>query len=270
MSCDIFSKKQTSNFEAQGYLSESLDYHRNGLRKKYQNFFEIALEANTQAHSLRKKCQIPNDDGRRLLSGALFARALNLYAGAVRMAELGMTHEAEVLLRSLVEVTIYLVSTKEDIDFVAKYEGHGLIENRKHLNAIKADLKLGETYPGFTEAKCDQGIQNIDAELKSIGISQQLKVATLATTYKMSGTYNTVYRMTSKATHCSSESIRSFFRFDKMGNIVALYLGPFEDDIPAVLQSGTACILFASKYFAEVNGEQAPFVDELFTKMKAL
>lgn len=95
------------DFDEKGFLSNYVYEHREVVREKYAGGFSDCERISNQAQVLLLETGVRDNDAPMLCSFLFFERTIRSCQAAVRLCEIGMVQEAQVLLRTAYETVFH-------------------------------------------------------------------------------------------------------------------------------------------------------------------
>jgi uncharacterized protein DUF5677 len=237
-------------FQRDGFLGGDESSRIRTARERYAPWFALIDRLNRLAMSVVFADPPPRDSSEpeavpKLYVAVLFARATELFQGAVLMAERGMDAEARTLIRSCAETAISIGCMRSDPTFIDRLEeGH----EKHRLTVANEMLQLPEDesiLPSDERARLSPVIAEIHARYEKPR-PRPISWANESVCAGMVDIYQTVYRSTSgDASHVSLEALNRFLQADDQARILDLRFGPEFDKLGDTLSSVIAVMLRA-------------------------
>jgi hypothetical protein len=190
--------------------------------------------------------QVRQTDTRRIVGAALFGRLLTTAQAGVLLVRHGFQHDSDASLRLSFETLVLLRACAEQPDFYRRYLDADLVRQRKLANA---GLKLS----GLRTVRRQKILKRIDelsAEIKKRD-AKTLSVESIANSVAMSGLYNSLYRLTSIATHVAARSLEDHASV-KSGRIIEMVFGPSREHSELHLFSFTEFLIMGVGLFGNL------------------
>jgi len=109
-----------NDFDEEGYLGEQISEFRQEILLEFDKLFSCARDFNRLAQ--KEKINFPfGNNQQHALIATIFCRVLNSYQSVLILLSFGLTSEAEVVLRSLMEATFSLCACSIDDNFYTEY-----------------------------------------------------------------------------------------------------------------------------------------------------
>jgi hypothetical protein len=122
------------SFDDEGFLSPDVTEFSSQNRKKFADLFLLVDDLNRFAHTVKFKFDIKNRDPQAITSFCLYMRVLGSYASSVRLAEIGLCHDAEAMARIAMEAMFFLKRCAESEDFVIEFIKSDHATRHKFMN----------------------------------------------------------------------------------------------------------------------------------------
>lgn len=251
------------SFDHKGFLSEDAGTFRTQHRQQYADLFSLIDDLNLYAHRIKFSFNIHKSDIQEVICSCLFLRILNSYAAVVRLAELGMSHDAEALGRVAIEALFHLKQCAESRDATIAYVKSDQQDRLKLLNvaankssAMRSLIK--EEY--FEEIDSLHNLLKRQVEEEKIAERNAWKAATetgLGTVYDYS------YRMLSQSVHSSPRSISRYVEVDEEGEVLQVFSAPEKDTIPLSLFAASSTLLTSLMVTSDLFKIEMPELDGL-------
>jgi len=200
----IMNANNKSKFNDIGFLSDESSTNHVALEVITSDYFKICKNLNVLAHTILDKAIVHPDDRKEVYITLYFQRMLSHYQAAIIMAERGMVHQVEIMLRCMLE-TLF--------DLVAFHKNEGLFnaliwgddyQRLELLEHIREQQKITATYTHDELDDLDKIIasaENIDRE--------DFKIYIKADMAGMLNEYRTTYSLFSRTVHSTMHSIET-------------------------------------------------------------
>lgn len=232
-----------------GFLSPKFSDVRNEVRAFAPLWFELADEINRSAVALLPTLQPNKTSDPEIGGAALFARALQSFEATILLAERGMSADAGLTARSIVESAIYMGGLVLLEDFPERLKA----DNNAHY------FKWAKALAEFHESNGDEeGAQNA-GELRELlqTVTDQghkhksINMRELAKEVGLDPLYDVVFRkLSGESAHPSLQSIERHIRRAANGRIEGLAFKPQLDLLPSILSAAISAILGAVEIVA--------------------
>jgi hypothetical protein len=213
------------NFKKEGFLSADTGAFVEDHHSRFAELFLLASDLNKFAHEKKADIRVNGTDAQHVICFCLYIRILNSYSAAIRLAELGLCHDAEVVCRTAIEALFYLKSCADDRKFTEDFIKSDQADRLKFLNvAIDSNSELNELFKQDRD-----NISALHTRLKKEVDGEKIrerKAFEAAKKAGLSGMYDYVYRILSQSTHSSPRSLKRYVSFDSNDKVQELYVGP--------------------------------------------
>ncbi|HKT73975.1 MAG TPA: DUF5677 domain-containing protein [Steroidobacteraceae bacterium] len=195
----------------------------------------------------------------------LYARAVTMFQGLVRLAERGMGAEARTLVRGCAETAIALGCVRRDKGFFDRLDE----DYDKHRIAVANELlRLPEGDPNIStgqRAELKKFVNDLAAQYTPPK-PRRINWAGAAVTAGMTDLYMTVYRETSAdAAHVSLKALERHLEIDSAGAITGFRFSPELEAVADTLSAAIASLLHATE--ARLLGVGDAEADELLRSL---
>lgn len=231
----------SAEFRDIGFLSANCVNNSLANEVKQAKFFQVACELNAIAQGIINKAAIHPDDRTEVYASLYYQRLLSHYQGMILMAERGMTHQMEVLLRCILGILFDLraFSSHEDV-FEALING----DDDKRREVLQNLESAQQQSPTFTEQERTQ-LQNIIHSADEVD-RDDFTVFMKAELAGMLNEYRTTYTWLTQAVHTSLNSIKTDIRLSKEDEIIEIdTCAQNSDEIAELLLTGANYLLEA-------------------------
>jgi Family of unknown function (DUF5677) len=238
-------------------------------RQDHRALFAVCESINHLAQTHLYKLNIHSEDVQDLLVSLLFIRSLAAYQTSILLIERGLTTEARIILRNLIEILFKLRAISSDRDVARAYVYEDEVYRKRFINKFKLlsdDVKQAQGNPKLDELL---GVIKENIEGKDISERQTQWYAQKA---NLSDYYNTVYSIFSGSVHANVRELEELLKTDGQGKITDLVYGPdLAAGLDMLLLTGgeTQCLILedVSRVFdLKIEGRIA----ELHTKLRQL
>ena len=233
------------DFDEKGFLSDYVYEHKEEVRKKYAGGFADCECISTQAQKLLLNVDVSDNDTPMLCSLLFFERTIRTAQAAVRLCEIGMVQEAQILVRTAYETAFHASALIADPAIFKKLDAHNNSEDVKQARAMLADVpsdQLSEINKQYLK------------EIVDTRTGESFSVYSSAKAAGMLNLYSVVYRgLSSLAGHATFRSLDRSFIEDDSG--YALYMGPTENQLIFTLSLIAQCLTISIKGLDEIKSK---------------
>ena len=200
-------------FNDVGFLSDESSTNHIALEVITSEYFTICNDLNVLAHSALNQAIVHPDNRKEVYVMLYFQRMLSHYQAMIIMAERGMVHQVEIMLRCMLETLFDLVAFHKNEDlFDALIYGDD-DQRLQLLEQIREQQKITATYTQDEIEDLDKLIANAE-DLNR----EDFKVYMKADMAGMLNDYRTTYPLLSQSVHSSLHSIETDLIFDDYGD----------------------------------------------------
>lgn len=248
------------------FLSSELEKVVARIQLAHAKSFDFAWRLNELAHQALFGTKADPQHLQQLLLVTLEHRALTSYQGVVLLAERGLPSEAQVVLRTLLEVTFRIVAIAKNEDVGRAYVLEDQLHRRKFINKYKLldeelRTEVSEAVLNDLKAAIDQKIN--DQEIK------ELKIQWFAKRAGLESFYNSAYAVLSESVHVNSRSLQSALSLDDDDNLVALDYGPNDRDLDDhIYTAAEALFLSLRAVYSVIDTDYASQIEQLHEELK--
>ena len=231
------------DFDEKGFLSDYVYEHREAIREKYAGVFSDCERISNQAQTLLLETGVRDNNAPMLGSFLFFERTIRTCQAAVRLCEIGMVQEAQVLLRTAYETLFHASALIADPTIFKKLDSHNDKEDVKQARAMLADMPAEL----LTELNKKYLKEIIDTRA-----GQTFSVHCSAKAAGMLDLYSMIYRgLSSLAGHATFRSLDRSFIGETNG--YSLYMGPTENNLVFTLSLIAQCLNLSIKGLGEIQ-----------------
>jgi len=220
----------------EGFLSPDIELFEKNIEKEYSLLLEKLKSYNMFFQETAFKIKGRKNELAHWCLLALYIRSLSTYQSIIILSKKGITTEANVLLRSLVEIQYIIVALSKYPALAKEYLGQEAIEMKKILkNSRKWSDKISkDTLLHEVEDKLQEVEKEIDLnKLKKYTIKDFAQSADLLLDYEI---YYAILCLTG---HSNIYDVKKHFVFDDNGIISSFNWGPDKNNINTVLGIAT-------------------------------
>ncbi len=233
------------SFQEHGFLDTGEGALIATIRQRHAPWFALIDKLNRLAMGVLLKEGPRTSEG--VYVATLYARAVTMYQGAVRLAERGLAAESKTLVRGCAETAIALGCVRLDMTFYDRldedYDKHRISLANELLKHLPADD------PNLTpemRAALTKFVADLSGEYEAPK-PRRINWADAAIAASMTDLYITVYRETSAdGAHVSLKALERHVTADESGNITGFRFRPEVDGAGHTLSQAIACILNAT------------------------
>lgn len=255
------------NLSNQMFLDPNIEQYVAHVRVAHAPCCSFAMRLNELAHRSIFAARINAHDLQPLLLVALLHRALTSYQATVMLGERGMPQEAQVMLRTLLEVTFKIVA-------IAKYPSVGrafVLEDENHRRKFLEKLK--KLSP---ELQDRDSLSELESLQSAIGNRKNPEVHASQTWWfaqkaGLSDFYNSAYAVLSEEVHSSARTLERALRLDESDNLLGLNYGFSDDELDLhLLTAAEALILSLRATFSIIDVPTAEEIEIVNNELNIL
>ena len=212
-----------STFEKVGFLAENPSNIDIELERLFKKKTTLAKKLNEYSQTYQYNLHPQNNNKVELFTVTLFARSLSTYQAVLLLAQKGMEHQTNMLVRCLMEVVFRLKALAIDHAFIDMLK---IDDNHRDYKRVQnfIDLKnMKQTKDNDYDRACKMriGIRKEKKEINPDSIPE-LTIINIAKLAKMTDQYLIKYSHYSADIHCATGSLMSHFILDADGQINGL------------------------------------------------
>ncbi len=193
-----------SKFNDIGFLSNESVNNVISQQVTESESYKICFDLNTIAQSVLNHTSVHPDDRKEVYAVVYFQRMLSHYQAILLLAERGMTHQAEIILRAMLETLFDLVAFHRHDDF---FETLILGDAQQRLAFFKTIREQQKYRQSFTTDEV-QELDRLIASAEDIDRSD-FKVYMKADLAGMLHEYRTTYALLSETVHSAVHSLEA-------------------------------------------------------------
>lgn len=213
------------DFDERGFLGIQAESFREGILKKYGEWFDLYHEINSFAQKAKFELVIHNMDGQEVICSCLYLRILDGFQSCLILARYGLVLEAEVLARSILEGLFIMRACINDEGFLREYLKS---DELRRLSIMKASRKYSEwVFQATREIATEENIRELEEKRKN----KEIKEVNKREASKKAGLeylYDSIYQLLSDSVHCTARSLEDFVGTDKAGRIKRISMLPLD------------------------------------------
>lgn len=249
-----------NNFNNHGYLSDEMLDIEKQIYCKNKSLFDLSFELNEEIHKIKFQLNPHQNEGQEVMSVAAFMKTINTYQSLIILANKGLVHESQVMLRVLLEVVITLKLLCEDEEFMREYIQTDLLYRKKLLQAAKDNPH--SLFDSTKELIREGMLERVADEVKEKSV-RRIGIEEMARRAKMSEFYDSMYRITSSACHSTPRSLEQYVTVDGKSEFESFTAGPFSD-VDTEVASAMGLVFIAIKcLLALFKLDESKQLDEL-------
>lgn len=200
----------TASFKEVGFLSEQCCHGDFATEIKESGYYIACKDLNKLGQSILNHCRIHPDDEKEVYLTLHFQRMLSHFQSMIIMSERGMTHQAEVMTRCVLELLFNLAAYHQNADLLdAMIVGN---DNQRRDVLVKL-LNEQQQTSTFTENE----IQHLKTVINSADEIDRgdIHVFMKAELAGLLNEYRTTYQLLSESVHSTLHSLQADLEIDE-------------------------------------------------------
>jgi len=280
-----------AEFEHEGFLSPRMSKIPNEVRKAYPEWFDFARSANKLCQEALYQIDVKNADHPGMARSLLYLHNLQIFQSAVICLENGMTSQAQILIRTMIETLFKLKAISADPINVRQYGIEAIISQ---ISFGKATVELHKISNGKHYTKAD--IKSVHHRLKELAdkkkeIGDELRKLTnkkkevevekwqikeWATKANLVEFYLLYYQLLCQPVHAGGSHIESFTIKNNLGDFTKINPLPKFKMIDAYMHLALNTLLLSLQCVEKLTkkargkGEFKTRIKQAFTKLNKL
>lgn len=239
------------NFDDEGFLSPAINAIQNKCRETFSDLFSLCTDINRLAHVWKFKCGAESRDGQKIIVICLFWRVLSSFASAVRLAEVGLCHDAEGVNRIALEAVFYIKRCSDSYEFVHDWVKSFDKIRLKLLRIAKDENSSLREILVKDEVEFNQLFDELSAQVKADGL-EEIRIEKVARDAGLQGVYDYAYRHLSMSVHPTSRLLDRYVTFSAdQTEITGFTFVPESNRVPAVLFTAITTLMLALEILAD-------------------
>jgi len=234
-----------SSLREAGFLSAEINEWIQKHRKENTKWFSLSDRCSKLGQQILLSLKMNNNDLQRILVALWFNRLLSHFQAIVLLTERGMLYEAQILLRTLVEVSFSLIAVAEHQEICQEFLQDDKVQQLKALNTY---MNLPKRLRTQDEQQPD--ISNLIGTLKSEIYSKkykELKTEYIAQRAGMTDYYNTIYGSLCSTVHSRIRDLESHLLLNEGDEVKQLNWGPDVSRLDTVLLTANETLIISMK-----------------------
>lgn len=239
-----------SPLEKHGFLGSEISEWIRIIREKHSDLFVFAADVNSLGTEVLVGLTPNNLNLQETLSAVLYLRCSNSYQAAVILAERGLTPQAAILIRAMLEnvfILVAIIRSMENAKLYVKIDTLMRKEAAKRFRRPDASGVLPEDQLTKHEVE-------IDLQIKELG-ARKVQVREWAERADMLPYYEVVYFVLSDPVHLSPRNLQRHMDVDEEQNVTGMHYGPEIKDLEMVLMAGADLMLRSAEAVSSLFGK---------------
>lgn len=232
------------------FLDPSIERYVAQVRATHAISLDFAYRLNQFGNRALFAVGVSPHDAKELLLSTLLRRILTSFQASIIICERGLPLEAQVLLRTVLEVTFKIVAIANDEEVAQLFIGEGLINKRKKYEKLR---KLNSTdFQGELD-EMSEAHKVLAEKIKTEGI-RELTTFEFAKRAGLENFYHSAYSVLSDAVHSSVNTLDGTLDLDAQGDLVGLKYGFSDDDLNDHVFTACEALMISLKAALSVIG----------------
>ena len=220
-------------YDENGFLHGRIEHWVKEHRETFSGVFAEAEALNRRCHEFLDGRSVALDNERQLLTSVLFARILELYQGAILLAERGLSTSVRIQFRAFLEAFFHHAAIHIDPGYLDDYLNQFHIQRQKFVNRIR---QTSSSRLKDLRQKLDEVIVAKIAKIVKDEGAQRISIEDVARRAQLHDIYVTVYEVLSRAVHTSATDLESPLQLSKNSDeIVGFLYGPSSNETRRVI-----------------------------------
>lgn len=211
---------QKMSFNDHGYLGKQSEVFAKEVEKEFAYFLAFAYKINRVAHEFKFRLNVHSKDLQELICASFFIRTLNTFAGIIRLSRLGMTTDAQMLLRPMLEGVIKLKNCARDPQFCDYYRKTHWLNQKPKLNEIIQRAKVGKSVP-MDPKEVAERVKDLEKNIGDHNVNPP-DLKALADKVGLEDTYFYILRTLGDVLHFDPKTLEGPLTSNKEGEVIAL------------------------------------------------
>jgi hypothetical protein len=234
-----------SSLNEAGFLSTEIHGWIQKHRKANEKWFSLSERCSNLGQQVLLSLKISNNDLQQILVSLWFNRLLSHFQAIILLMERGMLYEAQIILRTLVEVSFSLVAVAENSELSQDFLKDDKAQQLKALNIYMNLPKHLRTQDEQQQASILKLIEDLKCEICKN--KWELKTEYIAQKANMTDYYNTIYASLCSTVHSRIRNLESHLLLSKNDEIKQLNWGPDVSGLDMVLLAANETFIVSMK-----------------------
>jgi actin-related protein len=240
------------------FLGPLADQHIRRVRQAHSRSFTLVERLNELANRSLFDANIDPTDAQEFVLAALLPRALTTFQSAVILSERGLEQEAQVALRTLLEVTFKARAIAMDRKFAEDYIRANVVHRENFLKKFK---RLTQTEERVMAQQSNQTLLDEISQRIKAGKNRDLTVEEYAKAAGLIDFYYSAYTVLSQHVHVNVGTLDRYLDIDVDGNLVGMKYGFDDKELDHILLTAAEALILTLEATSTVL--LVPEVDKL-------
>ncbi|MFD2045999.1 DUF5677 domain-containing protein [Ornithinibacillus salinisoli] len=206
------------SFNFEGYLSEETKILSKDIYHNNKEYFNLVKDYNELCHRFKFNIEIHDKNAQEVSISGLYILLLNSLASIYELTLRGLTSDAKVVIRSMVEKLIKLKFCSLDYSNAIQYIQQDEIKRLKWMRIIKEN-KIKGFSEQVTQSISEDDIKIMHDHLKKHKIKALPNLEVLSKEVGLEELYSYVYRLFSEEIHANPRTIEDLFEYNEKNDI---------------------------------------------------
>ncbi|MEN2765847.1 DUF5677 domain-containing protein [Ornithinibacillus xuwenensis] len=198
------------SFNYEGFFSKEVEGLSEDIYDSNRKLFVILKEYNKLGHKLKFDLKIHNNNAQEVTVSGLFILILNNLYSIYELTLRGLTKDAKIILRTMVEKLIILKYCSLEYKNSVQYLQQDELNRLKWMNTI-SENKIKGFSGGVLQSVTKEEIIELKAKIEESNIKKLPKLEDLSQIVGLEEMYSYVYRLCSSEIHANPSTIESLF-----------------------------------------------------------
>jgi hypothetical protein len=202
------------------------------IREHHAQAIRLAEKTNTFANEWLFKTSLSKQNRQQVIVSALLPRLLTAFQACLLVGERGLSAEAILLARKVLEVTFRIVAVAKSDEIAIKYVQADKVSQQKLLKKLKSLRTIQHT------AEESEEFERLHAKASAVVIAEGVKEVSTRDYAESAGMldfYDSAYAYFSQSAHTNVRDLESLVEKGTDGEIEAIRYGPDPDRLSDVL-----------------------------------
>jgi hypothetical protein len=222
------------------FLDPQVDEYVRRVRNAHMPCFTLVERLNELANRSLFEANVDPADAQELLLAALLPRALATFQSVVILGERGLAQEAQVALRTLLEVTFKAGAIARDRKFAEDYIRADVVHRENFLKKFK---RLTPTEERLSTQESNRTLLDKTSQRVKTEKIRDLTVEDYAKAAGLVDLYYSAYTILSQHVHVNVGTLDQTLDIDAAGNLVGMKYGFDDKELDIILLSGAEALI---------------------------
>lgn len=234
-------------FTNQMFLNSNIDQYVTYIRKEHADSLNFAYRLNQFGNKFLFSISVTSDDTKGLILSSLLGRILTSFQASVIICERGMPLEAQIILRTILEITFKIGAIASDEKSMQRFIGEGLINKKGKYKKLKK----------LTSSDFQNEIEDISKHHQELEKRIELEGIKEFNTYEFSqkagleNFYHSAYSILSDAVHSTINTLEKSLNLDDNGNLISLNYGFSDENLDDYVFTACESLIISLRFVSE-------------------